>query len=308
MIILDTSGLLSAIDRSQRIHDAARMALEAAPPPWVLSPFVLAELDYLLATRVSQEAERALLAEVGRGVYRLEPFDGGDIEAAERLIGRYRELDIGLAGYYVFRRFRDLDSEFRLARAADPTGMIAYRRFSDRSGISHGAMLALSLLYHPFGPEGRLRAGLTVRTGANVSDSSSAVEERFLGFADPTPTEPNRIRFDRQPVETAQDGVSLWPVLSGEGVVAPHPPLYWEYHSQGGRQAVRDGRWKAVRLGASRAPDMPIQLYDLEVDPGEQHDVASAHPREAARLTQMLRELRTRSPIARFNFGAAAQP
>ena len=97
MIVLDTSGLLSAIDRSQRFHDAARTALEAASPPWVLSPFVLAELDDLLATRVGQEAERALLAEVGRGVYRLEAFDGGDIEAAERLIGRYRELDIGLA-------------------------------------------------------------------------------------------------------------------------------------------------------------------------------------------------------------------
>jgi uncharacterized protein len=97
VILLDTSGLLSAIDRSQRHHHAARRALEAAPPPWSLSPFVLAELDYLLASRVSQDAERALLAEVGRGVYRLETFDAADIEAAERLIGRYRDLDIGLA-------------------------------------------------------------------------------------------------------------------------------------------------------------------------------------------------------------------
>ena len=97
MILLDTSGLLSAIDRSQRQHDAARRALEAATPPWSLAPFVLAELDSLLATRVSQDAERALLAEVGREVYRLETFDAGDIESAERLIGRYREMEIGLA-------------------------------------------------------------------------------------------------------------------------------------------------------------------------------------------------------------------
>jgi hypothetical protein len=97
VILLDTSGLLSAIDRSQRHHDAARRALEAAAPPWILSPFVLAELDYLLATRVSQDAERALLAEVGRGVYRLESFDGPEIDAAERVIGRYRALQIGLA-------------------------------------------------------------------------------------------------------------------------------------------------------------------------------------------------------------------
>ena len=97
MIILDTSGLLAAIDASQRQHEAARRALERASPPWILSPFVLAELDYLLATRVGQAAERALLAEVGRGVYRLEAFEADDIAAAERLIGRHADLQIGLA-------------------------------------------------------------------------------------------------------------------------------------------------------------------------------------------------------------------
>ncbi|HET8777593.1 MAG TPA: PIN domain-containing protein [Candidatus Limnocylindria bacterium] len=97
MIILDTSGLLAAIDGSQRHHAAAVAALRAVPPPWLLSPFVLAELDYLLATRVSQVAERALLAEVARGVYRLESFDADEIGAAERIIGRHAKLDIGLA-------------------------------------------------------------------------------------------------------------------------------------------------------------------------------------------------------------------
>lgn len=97
MIILDTSGLLAAIDASQRSHEAARRALEGSAPPWILSPFVLAELDYLLATRVSQSAERALLGEVGRGVYRLEALEASEIVAAERLIGRYAELEIGLA-------------------------------------------------------------------------------------------------------------------------------------------------------------------------------------------------------------------
>jgi predicted nucleic acid-binding protein len=97
VILLDTSGLLAAIDASQRLHEAARRALEAARPPWVLSPFVLAELDDLLATRVGRVAERALLSEVARGVYRLEAFDADEISAAERLIGRYSKLDVGLA-------------------------------------------------------------------------------------------------------------------------------------------------------------------------------------------------------------------
>ena len=97
MIILDTSGLLAAIDASQRHHAAAVAALRAADPPWVLSPFVLAELDYLLATRVGESAERALLSEVGREVYRLESFQSDDITAAERVIAKYAALEIGLA-------------------------------------------------------------------------------------------------------------------------------------------------------------------------------------------------------------------
>ena len=97
MIILDTSGVLAAIDASQHRHHDARRALEAAPPPWLLSPFVLAELDYLLAARVGEAAERAVLGEVGRGVYRLENFDADDIAAAERLIGRHAGLGLGLA-------------------------------------------------------------------------------------------------------------------------------------------------------------------------------------------------------------------
>ena len=97
MIILDTSGLLAAVDASQHSHHRAREALLAADPPWLLSPFVLAELDYLLASQVGQSAERALLTEVGRGVYRLEDFGPDDILAAEKLIGKYSDLNVGLA-------------------------------------------------------------------------------------------------------------------------------------------------------------------------------------------------------------------
>jgi hypothetical protein len=97
VILLDTSGLLAAIDGAQTRHQEAMAALQAAEPPWLLSPFVLAELDYLLATRVGQGAERALLAEVGRGVYRLADVDADDVTAAERVIARYASLQIGIA-------------------------------------------------------------------------------------------------------------------------------------------------------------------------------------------------------------------
>jgi len=97
VILLDTSGLLAALDGSERRHREAAAALRAANPPWVLSPFVLAELDYLLATRVSTQVERQFLDEVGRGVYRLECLEPADVAAAETVIGRHPALGIGLA-------------------------------------------------------------------------------------------------------------------------------------------------------------------------------------------------------------------
>ncbi len=97
MILLDTSGLLAAIDASQRRHSSARRALEDAQPPFVLSPFVLAELDYLLATRVGRRAQSALLAEVELGAYELAPFAATDVAAARRILERYADLDLGLA-------------------------------------------------------------------------------------------------------------------------------------------------------------------------------------------------------------------
>lgn len=64
MILLDTSGLLAAIDGSQKQHAEAAAALREVSAPILLSPFVLAELDYLLATRVSRRAQQSLLTEV----------------------------------------------------------------------------------------------------------------------------------------------------------------------------------------------------------------------------------------------------
>ncbi len=97
-MILDTSGLLSALDSDQPLHSAAKEAVERAGGPLLLSPFVLTELDYLLVTRVGREAEVALLNEVVRGTYRLEPFTATDVVEAVRVIERYADFgDLGLA-------------------------------------------------------------------------------------------------------------------------------------------------------------------------------------------------------------------
>jgi predicted nucleic acid-binding protein len=97
MILLDTSGLWAALDARQPQHTGAKAAIGASGGPLALSPFVLAELDYLTSTRVSTTAARALLEEVGRGAYRLESMTADDIAEAADIIDRYSDLELGLA-------------------------------------------------------------------------------------------------------------------------------------------------------------------------------------------------------------------
>ena len=97
MILLDTSGLLSALDASQRFHRECVKALRAAQPPLLLSPFVLAELDYLLAKHLGSAAQEALLAEVARGAYQLEGFTADDVSRAGEVIRRLPGQNIGIA-------------------------------------------------------------------------------------------------------------------------------------------------------------------------------------------------------------------
>jgi predicted nucleic acid-binding protein len=63
----------------------------------VLSPFVLAELNYLLARHPDPTGELAVLEDVANGAYVLAPFDATDVGAAAGVVRRYREHDIGLA-------------------------------------------------------------------------------------------------------------------------------------------------------------------------------------------------------------------
>jgi len=97
LILLDTSGLLSALDESQRYHHECATSLGEASPPLLLSPFVLAELDYLLVRHIGRRAQAALLEEVARGAYQLELFGAADVARAKEVVEQYADLEIGLA-------------------------------------------------------------------------------------------------------------------------------------------------------------------------------------------------------------------
>ena len=91
------------------------------------------------------------------------------------------------------------------------------------------------------------------------------------------------------------DGLSFEPTLFGRPQTA-HEYFYWEFPSYGGQQAVRMGRWKAIRTDLAKGPQ-PVQLYDLETDPAETKDVAAANPSVLATIERIMSENHTRSEL-----------
>ena len=115
-----------------------------------------------------------------------------------------------------------------------------------------------------------------------------AVSDHVCAFWDFLPT---AAEIAGRPAPAGIDGISFLPALQGNAQ-PKHDYLYWEFHERGFHQAVRQGDWKAVRLG----PDKAIELYDLATDIGEQSDVAARNPEVVRRLEQLMREARTESP------------
>ncbi len=97
------------------------------------------------------------------------------------------------------------------------------------------------------------------------------------------------------------DGLSIAGVLTGKAKPQTHEYLYWEFHEQGGKQAIRQGKWKAVRLNVIQHPTAPIELYDLEKDPSETTNLASAFPEKAQELSLLM--LKAHLPSALFPLG-----
>jgi len=89
------------------------------------------------------------------------------------------------------------------------------------------------------------------------------------------------------------DGISMVPVLTGKGVQKKHNFLYWEFHEEGTKQAVRMGKWKAVRFGTLE----PLELYDLSLDIHEDKNVAAQHPEIISKIETYLKNARTESKI-----------
>ncbi len=96
-MIVDTSALLAFFDTDEPDHAAVTTIVETATEPLVVSPYVVAELDYLVASRLGVSARLALLRELAGGAWDLAAFGAEDLARARAVVERYADQSIGLA-------------------------------------------------------------------------------------------------------------------------------------------------------------------------------------------------------------------
>src|SRR5262249_14642216 len=71
------------------------------------------------------------------------------------------------------------------------------------------------------------------------------------------------------------EGVSLRPAFEGKALERMDP-IFWEHE---GNKAVRQGKWKLVAKN-----DQSWELYDIDADRPEAHDLAATEPAKVSEL------------------------
>lgn len=146
--------------------------------------------------------------------------------------------------------------------------------------------------------EGGIRMPMLIRCPGHVA--AGVDNDHVMAFWDMLPTFADAIGFHGQ-LQT--DGLSFLPTLLGNKGQKEHKYLYWEFHEQKGKQAIRMGHWKGVRLNVGT--DEPVfELYDLSQDIHEDNNVAADHPDIVRRLQKLMDQSRTESDL--FNFGRSS--
>lgn len=95
-MIVDTSALIALFNDRDPAHADATELFASSTEDLVVSPYVLAELDYLLLARLGIRAEVTVLRDLVGGAWNLVAVEPDDVQVAIGVIIKYADHEIGL--------------------------------------------------------------------------------------------------------------------------------------------------------------------------------------------------------------------
>ena len=90
-VVIDTSAIVALFDEAYPEHEAIAQLIMSDVGPLVLSPFVVAEADYLLNGRLGVAAARRFNADIVANAYELAEWTAADHSAAMEVIDRFAD-------------------------------------------------------------------------------------------------------------------------------------------------------------------------------------------------------------------------
>ena len=141
--------------------------------------------------------------------------------------------------------------------------------------------------------EGGIRVPMIIKWKDKVAENTKS--NLVSAFWDFLPTMAEIIGAE---IPENTDGISFLPELTSCGEQKKHDYLYWEFHENNGRQAIRQGDWKAVKYDVHN--DGKIELYNIKNDISEEFDVADMYPEKVAELDSLMKVSRVDSDLFRF--------
>ena len=95
-VIVDTSGYLLGAIAGHPLRGAVRDILAESDQPPVVSPLVMAEIDYMVLDRAGVAKELEVANDLTSGAYEIAAIDLDDLREACQVIEKHRDLGIGL--------------------------------------------------------------------------------------------------------------------------------------------------------------------------------------------------------------------
>ena len=94
-VVADTGPIYALIDASDRWHARVNAWWARATSDVVLPVTILAEVTYLLQTRIGPVAEEAFVRAIADGEFTIEPLDDEDLPRIADIMHAYRDLPLG---------------------------------------------------------------------------------------------------------------------------------------------------------------------------------------------------------------------
>ena len=147
--------------------------------------------------------------------------------------------------------------------------------------------------------EGGIRVPMIASWPAQIESAKKS--DHLSAFWDVLPT---LCELSGAEIPANTDGISFLPTLKlQEDQQKEHEYLYWEIPEYQGQQALRMGKWKAIRKDIMKG-NLSIELYDLSLDIREENNIAAKHPELISQIERIFTEAHETPEIDRFKFEA----